>query len=104
MPIDKQNLRDLLTALGIIGAAMLFYSLLFARPAHAFVVSDPPVEANTGKIAVSAAETTAGIQQANQTPSQDLEQNTLTAKAVVTGGGAGAFQGQAQYLDSLTQM
>jgi hypothetical protein len=46
MPIDKGNPRDLLTALGIIGATTLLYSLLFAAPAHAqcVCVFDAPVE------------------------------------------------------------
>jgi hypothetical protein len=34
-PIDPGNLRDLLTALGIVAAALLLWWLLTATPAHA---------------------------------------------------------------------
>jgi len=48
MLIDGDNLRALLFALGIIGAAMLLWALLTASPAQAqLAVSDARVEAAT---------------------------------------------------------
>ncbi len=95
MPIDRDNLRDLLTALGIIGAAMLAYWLLLATPAHAQIaVTDPPVETAT-------AQTASELNATNKTLAQDLQENTQTAQSVTTAGGAGAWQSNAGYLASL---
>ena len=95
MPIDRENLRDLLTALGIIAVAMLAYSLLLATPAHAQIaVTDPPVETAT-------AQTASELNATNKTLAQDLQENTQTAQSVTTGGGAGAWQSNARYLSSL---
>src|SRR5216683_1669701 len=95
MPIDRDNLRDLLTALGIIGAAMLAYWLLLATPAHAQIaVTDPPVETAT-------AQTASELNATNKTLAKDLQKNTKTAQPVTTGGGAGAWQSNEGYSPSL---
>ena len=95
MPIDREDLRDLLTALGIIAVAMLAYSLLLATPAYAQIaVTDPPVETAT-------AQTASELNATNKTLAQDLQENTQTAQSVTTGGGAGAWQSNAGYLSSL---
>src|SRR5216684_6989363 len=83
MPIDRDNLRDLLTALGIIAVAMLAYWLLLATPAHAQIaVTVPPVETAT-------AQTASELNATNKTLAKDLQENTQTAQSVTTGGGAG---------------
>jgi hypothetical protein len=95
MPIDRDCLRDLLTAIVIVALAMLTYSLLSATPAHAQIaVTDPPVETATGQTASELSAT-------NKTLAQDLNENTQTAQSVTTGGGAGAWQSNAGYLSSL---
>jgi hypothetical protein len=95
MPIDRDNLRDLLAAVGIIGVAMLTYWLLFATPAHAQIaVTDPPVETAT-------ADTASELKATNKTLAQDVQENTQTAQSVTTGGGAGAWQSNTGYLASL---
>jgi len=79
MLIDPENLRDLLAALGIIGAAILLWALLTASPAQAqLAVSDAPVEAAT-----------ADMDQV-QEPGI-LQQDTLSATSLTTGGGGGLF-------------
>ena len=89
------NSRGLLAAPAIIGATTLVYSLLFATPALAqLAVSDVPTETNTGKIASDLSTT-------NSTLGNILTQDTSTAKSVTTGGGAGAWQSNAGYLNSL---
>src|SRR6266567_4815729 len=93
MPNDRNNLRGLLAALAIIGAATLVYSLLFATPAHAqLAVSDAPTETNTGKIASDLSTT-------NSTLGNILTQDTSTARSVTTGGAAGAWQSNSRYLN-----
>jgi hypothetical protein len=95
MPNDRNNLRGLLAALAIIGAATLVYSLLFATPAHAqLAVSDAPTETNTGKIASDLSTT-------NSTLGNILTQDTSAARSVTTGGAAGAWQSNSRYLNSL---
>ncbi len=79
MLIDGDNLRDLLFALGIIGAALLLWALLFATPARAqLAVSDAPVEASTADMDTV------------QEPGI-LAQDTLSATSLTTGGGGGLF-------------
>ena len=89
--IDRGNLLDLLVALGIVAAGMLLWSLLFATPAQAqLAVSDAPVEASTADMDTV------------QLPGI-LKQNTASALSLTTTGGAGRFQPQAAYLNSLMQ-
>ncbi len=96
MPINRADLRDLAGALITVGGAMLVCSLLSATPAQAqLAVSDAATEANTGTIASELGTT-------NSTLSNILTQDTSTAKSVTTGGGAGAWQSNAGYLNSLT--
>jgi hypothetical protein len=96
MPLDRDNLRDLLTALALIGAAMLAYSMLFAMPAWAqLAVSDAPVEGSTAAMQSSESDI-----DTVQLPGI-LKQNTATAQSVTIGGGAGAWQSNAAYLNSL---
>jgi hypothetical protein len=76
---------------GLIALAML----LFAIVARAQVaVTDPPTEQAT-------AQTASELSQTNQALAADVTQNTLTANAVTTAGGAGIWMGQAQYLNNL---
>ncbi len=105
MLIDRDNLRDLLTAVAMIGAAMLVYSLLLPARAHAQIaVEDAVTEGNTATIAAGVHNANVQLGKANGHLSDDVQENTLSANSLTSGGGAGAYQGQAQYLDSLTQI
>jgi len=73
------KLRAAVVAVGIIGAGILVYSLMFAAPAFTqgcMCVTDPAVEANTAAIATS----------------------------VTSPGGAGIWTAQADYLSNLMQI
>jgi hypothetical protein len=95
MPIDGHNRRERLAALGIIALVMMVYFFAVARPAHAQIaVTDPPVEAAT-------TQTASELNVTNKTLIQNLQENTQTAQSVTTGGGAGAWQSNANYLASL---
>ena len=79
-------------------AAILMVLALGANPARAqLAVSDSPVEANTTIIA----STLSGIS-SQQVPAI-IAQDTLTAQSLTTPGGAGRFQSQLSYLNSLMQ-
>jgi hypothetical protein len=79
-------------------AAILMGLLLWATPARAqLAVSDSPVEANTTVIA----STVSGI--SSQQMPAIIAQDTLTAQSLTTPGGAGRFQSQLGYLNSLMQ-
>ena len=70
-------------------------SLLFGSPATAQIaVTDPPVETST-------AATASELLQTNQILGQDVQVNTQTAQSLTTPGGAGAWQSNATYLNSL---
>ncbi len=90
IPIDVGNVRDLLTALTIIALLMLSPTLAHGQLA----VTDPPVETAT-------AQTAAEVNQVIQALQQDVNVNTQTMQSVTTKGGAGYFQSNASYLDSL---
>jgi hypothetical protein len=77
LPIDRENLRDALIA-GAIGIVLWLLSyVVFPMVAHAQIaVTDPPVELATAQAAAS----------------------------LTMAGGAGLFQGQAAYLNSLMQL
>jgi hypothetical protein len=93
--IHRENLRNLATAVLLIGAAVLLWSLLFPGRAHAqlgaqavitvpgSVTSDQPTETSTG----------------------DLDTNLVPqiVSSVTTGGGGGDYQPNAQYIASLDQ-
>jgi hypothetical protein len=94
MPIDRDSRCDFTVVRGI-AIAMLVCSIAAARPAQAqMAVTDPPVEAATAQIASELVIT-------NNTLTQNLQENTQTAQSVTTGGGAGAWQSNANYLASL---
>ena len=84
--------------LKITPAALLIGLALSANPARAqLAVSDSPVEANTTAIA----STLGGI--SNQQLPAIITQDTLAAQSLTTPGGAGRFQSQLGYLNSLMQ-
>src|SRR5260370_1831783 len=75
--------------------AAVLSSLLFVSPATAQIaVTDPPVETST-------AATASELLQTNQILSEDVRVNTQTAQSLTTPGGAGAWQSNATYLNSL---
>jgi hypothetical protein len=79
-------------------AAMLMVLVLWANPVLAqLAVSDGPVETNTTIIASMVS----GIS-SQQLPAM-IAQDTLTAQSLTTAGGAGRFQSQFRYLESLMQ-
>ena len=79
-------------------AATLMVLVLWANPAVAqLAVSDGPVETNTTIIASMVS----GIS-SQQLPAM-IAQDTLTAQSLTTAGGAGRFQSQFRYLESLMQ-
>ncbi|HLW69433.1 MAG TPA: hypothetical protein VKS22_02305 [Candidatus Binataceae bacterium] len=79
-------------------AATLLALALAAKPARAqLVVSDGPVEGNTTAIAC----TLTGIS-TQQMPAM-IVQVTITTQSLTTPGGAGRFQSQLSYLNSLMQ-
>ncbi len=85
-------------ALRSTSAAILMALALRANPARAqLAVSDSPVEANTTVIAG----TVSGISR-QQLPAI-IAQDTITAQSLTTPGGAGRFQSQLSYLNSLMQ-
>jgi hypothetical protein len=91
--IEGQPRHDCVMA-GFAITAMIS-SLLLASPAAAQIaVTDPPVEAST-------AATASELLQTNQILGQDVQVNTQTAQSLTTPGGAGAWQSNASYLDSL---
>ncbi len=91
--IDAPTQQDCVIA-GFALAAVLS-SLLFLSPATAQIaVTDPPVETST-------ATTASELLHTNQILSQDVQMNTQTAHSVTTPGGAGAWQSNARYLNSL---
>jgi hypothetical protein len=79
-------------------AAVLIGFVFSANPARAqLAVSDSPVEANTTVIA----STVGGI--SNQQLPAIITQDTITAQSLTMPGGAGRFQSQLGYLNSLMQ-
>ncbi len=85
-------------ALRSTSAAILMVLALWANPVRAqLAVSDSPVEANTTVIAG----TLSGIS-SKQLPAI-VAQDTITAQSLTTPGGAGRFQSQLSYLNSLMQ-
>jgi hypothetical protein len=79
-------------------AAILMVLALGANPARAqLAVSDSPVETNT----TAMASTLGGIS-SQQLPAI-IKQDTITAQSLTTPGGAGRFQSQLSYLNSLMQ-
>jgi hypothetical protein len=91
--IDAPTRQDCVIA-GFALAAVLS-SLLFLSPATAQIaVTDPPVETST-------AATASELLHTNQILSQDVQVNTQTAQSLTTPGGAGAWQSDAAYLNSL---
>ncbi len=85
-------------ALRSTSAAILMVLALWANPVRAqLAVSDSPVEANTTVIAG----TLSGI--SNQQLPAIIAQDTITAQSLTTPGGAGRFQSQLSYLNSLMQ-
>ncbi len=85
-------------ALRSTSAAILMVLALWANPVRAqLAVSDSPVEANTTVIAG----TLSGIS-SQQLPAI-IAQDTITAQSLTTPGGAGRFQSQLSYLNSLMQ-
>jgi conjugal transfer/entry exclusion protein len=85
-------------ALRSTSAAILMVLALWAKPARAqLVVSDGPVETNTTIIA----STLSGVS-SQQLPAI-IAQDTLTAQSLTTPGGAGRFQSQLSYLNSLME-
>ena len=77
MPIDRENLRCALVAVAVGIALWMLSHVVFPMLAHAQIaVTDPPVELATAQAATS----------------------------LTTPGGAGLFQGQAAYLNSLMQL
>jgi hypothetical protein len=90
------NFRSI--ALKATPAALLIGLAFVANPARAQLsVSDGPVEANTTVIA----NTVDGI--SNQQLPAMITQDTITAQSLTTPGGAGRFQSQVGYLNSLMQ-
>jgi hypothetical protein len=78
-----------------VAIAAVLSSLLFVSPATAQIaVTDPPVETST-------AATASELLQTNQILSEDVQVNTQTAQSLTTPGGAGAWQSDATYLNSL---
>jgi len=85
-------------ALRSTSVAILMVLAFWANPARAqLAVSDSPVEANTTVIAG----TVSGISR-QQLPAI-IAQDTITAQSLTTPGGAGRFQSQLSYLNSLMQ-
>jgi len=91
--LDRDNLKAVAAALAIVGAALLALSQAHAQlppigggqaviTIPGSVESDAPVEQNT-----------AGI----------LQEDTITATSVTTGGGGGQYQPNTQYIASLDQ-
>src|SRR5690348_3630756 len=75
--------------------AAVLSSLIFVSPATAQIaVTDPPVESST-------AATASELLHINQILSQDMQVNTQTAQSLTRPGGAGAWQSDAAYLNSL---
>jgi hypothetical protein len=76
----------------------IFTSLLISAPAYAQfggeIVSDPPVEQNTGTMA-------AQLTTADNALASMLTADQTTATSVTTGGGSGLFQGASGFLDTL---
>jgi flagellar biosynthesis/type III secretory pathway protein FliH len=71
------------------------FSLLWASPVTAQIaVTDPPVETSTTA-------TASELLQTNQILGQDVRVNTQTAQSLTTPGGAGAWQSNDGYLNSL---
>src|SRR3989442_8656165 len=69
--------------------------LLWVSPATAQIaVTDPPVETST-------AATASELLHTNQILSRDVQVNTRAAQSLTTPGGAGAWQSDAAYLNSL---
>jgi flagellar biosynthesis/type III secretory pathway protein FliH len=78
-----------------VAIAAIVSSLLFGPPATAQIaVTDPPVETST-------AATASELLQTNQILGQDVRVNTQTAQSLTTPGGAGAWQSNDGYLNSL---
>jgi hypothetical protein len=78
-----------------VAIAAIVSSLLFGPPATAQIaVTDPPVETST-------AATASELLQTNQILGRDVQVNTQTAQSLTTPGGAGAWQSNATYLNSL---
>src|SRR5260370_3377454 len=91
--IDAPPRHDCVIA-GFALAAVLS-SLLFVSSATAQIaVTDPPVETST-------AATASELLHTNRILSQDVQVNTHTAQSLTTPGGAGAWQSDAAYLNSL---
>ena len=90
--IDRQPRHDWNTLRFALAVALVS---LFASPAAAQIaVTDPPVETST-------AATASELLQTNQILGQDVQVNTQTAHSLTTPGGAGAWQSDAAYLNSL---
>ena len=91
--IDAPTRQDCVIA-GFALAAVLS-SLLFVSPATAQIaVTDPPVETST-------ATTASELLHTNQILNQDVQVNRQTAQSLTMPGGAGAWQSDAAYLNSL---
>jgi len=80
--------------LGFACTAAVFSVLWASRVAAQIAVTDPPVETST-------AATASELLQTNQILGQDVRVNTRTAQSLTTPGGAGAWQSNDGYLNSL---
>jgi hypothetical protein len=91
---DRDNLKDVAIAALLVGAAMLVWSLLHPVIAHAQVGALAVVTVPSSVTSDAATEqNTSGI----------LQEDTITANSVSTGGGGGDYQPNSAYIANLDQ-
>jgi hypothetical protein len=92
---DRDNIEDVAIAALLVGAAMLVWSLLRPMIAHAQVSGAAAVVTVPSSVTSDAAteQNTSGI----------LQEDTLTANSVTTGGGGGDYQPNSAYIANLDQ-
>src|SRR5690242_3780770 len=90
---NRENLKAHAAAALLMGAAVIFWSLLFPGRAHAqLAVADAPTEASTASTASNT----------NNIPDIDTQAQSI-AQSVTTGGAGGDYQPNAQYISGLDQ-
>jgi hypothetical protein len=92
---DRDNLRDVAIAALLVGAAMLVWRLLRPVIAHAQLSGASAVVTVPGSVTSDSAteQNTSGI----------LQEDTVTANSVSTGGGGGDYQPNSAYIANLDQ-